>query len=122
MWLSNALRRRRDSRGRSSWQRTAAAWAVLTAQGRGLWLSDCKFGVAWPLKATMSSLRDTRTLSLSLRGRNGVDWAGAAVARAETVLLAVLLAVGGRGKKISYRREAEDGQVVGNRGRGLLAC
>jgi len=69
MWLSNALRRRRDSRGRSSWQRTAAAWAVLTAQGRGLWLSDCKFGVAWPLKATMSSLRDTHTHSLSPRAQ-----------------------------------------------------
>lgn len=62
------------------------------------------------------------THTLSLRGRNGVNWAGAAVASAETVLLAVQRAVGGRGKKISYRREAEDGQVVGNRGRGLLAC
>jgi len=46
--LSNARRRRRDSRGRSSWLR-AAAWAVLSDQSRGLCMAERasarKFGV-----------------------------------------------------------------------------
>lgn len=85
MLLSNGRRRRRDSRGRSSWQRAAAAWAVLTDQSRGLCMAErvqaSKFGVG--LAAQSVDVIASRHTQTHFPRAISVDRAGAAEARAE---------------------------------------
>ena len=125
--LSNARRRRRDSRGRSSWLR-AAAWAVLSDQSRGLCMAERasarKFGVGLAAQST-----DVIATKHTFRGRrsSSVDWAGgAAVARAEKMLLAVMRAVMGvRGREDSLARGKRSGRwlvMMGMGGEGFCFC
>jgi hypothetical protein len=86
-------------------------WVVLTVQSRGLWLSDCKFGMAWPL-CHRPETHFPRAQLRRLGECSGGDGGGDVVGGGEG---------GGMRRTRRYKSEAEDGQVVGNRGRGLLA-